>query len=88
MPEYDLKWNITSCHSNFAEAYGTTSNCTTLSATSAGSGPHAGRGNAAVAKPACIGMTSTHTHVICAPEAIMRPTTGSRERRGNHEIPL
>ena len=52
MPEYDLKWNITSCHSNFAEAYGTTSNCTTLSATSAGSGPHAGRGNAAVAKPA------------------------------------
>lgn len=46
-------------------------------------GPHVGRGNAAVAKPACIGMTSTHTHVICAPEAIMRPTTGSRERRGS-----
>lgn len=45
--------------------------------------PHAGRGNAAVAKPACIGMTRSHTHVICAPEALMLLTTGSRERRGS-----
>lgn len=39
-----FKWNITSCHSNFAEAYGTTLSCTMLSVTSAGSGPRAGRG--------------------------------------------
>lgn len=44
MPEYDLRWSITSCHSDFAEVYGMTFDCTMLSVTSAGSGPHAGRG--------------------------------------------